>query len=230
MAPRTARAPLTLGSSVQYLKGAGPALALKLKALGIERVENLLFHLPYRYEDRRRYTPLADLRDGEPALILARVERADIRYPGRRTLQVAVTDSTDWLRLRYFYFNEAQAKAFMPGRWVRAYGTVRIGKQGPELIHPEYRLAASAGELPADSTLTPCYPLSLGVTQLRLRNLIGQALELAAQDGAFNAPLPGLSPPETLDALRTIHRPQSDVDAAQLLAGRVGQPPPDELA
>jgi len=217
--PFASRPPLALDSPAQYLKGAGPALAGKLRALGIERVEQLLFHLPYRYEDRRRFTPLAELKDGEPALIRARVEHHEVRYPGRRMLKVSVSDGPHWIALRFFHFNQAQAEAFAPGRWVRAYGTVRVGKQGPELIHPEYRLAAAPEELPAEASLTPCYPLATGVTQPRLRGLIQQALAIAAADRAFSAGLPGLAEPGTLAALQVIHRPESEADATRLLGG-----------
>ena len=213
------RAVRSLDGSVQYLKGAGPALAGKLRALGIERVEQLLFHLPQRYEDRRRFTPLDALKDGEPALIRARVEHHEVRYPGRRMLKVSVSDGEHWLALRFFHFNQSQAEAFATGRWLRAYGVVRIGKQGPELIHPEYRLAGTAEELQAEAALTPCYSLTTGVTQQRLRGLIQQALAIAATDPGLAMPLPGLTGPSTLDALRAIHAPASDTDASRLLAG-----------
>jgi ATP-dependent DNA helicase RecG len=213
------RPALTLASPAQYLRGAGPALAGKLRALGIERVEQLLFHLPYRYEDRRRFTPLAQLQDGQPALVRARVEHHQVRYPGRRMLQVSLSDGEGWLALRFFHFNQSQADAFTAGRWVRAYGTVRAGKQGLELVHPEYRLADAADALQPEPSLTPCYPLTTGVTQARLRDLIGQALAIAAADLDFGAPLPGLAAPETLAALQVIHRPQTGEDAARLLAG-----------
>ena len=214
-----ARSPLSLASPVQYLRGAGPALAGKLRGLGIERVEQLLFHLPYRYEDRRRFTPLDALQDGAPALIRARVEHHQVRYPGRRMLQVSLSDGRHWLALRFFHFNQTQAEAFAPGRWIRAYGTVRAGKQGLEMIHPEYRLADAAEALEPEASLTPCYPLTTGVTQPRLRALIQQALALAAADASFVAALPGLAPPETLAALRVIHLPPSGEDAGRLLAG-----------
>jgi ATP-dependent DNA helicase RecG len=214
-----ARPPLTLDSPVQYLKGAGPALGARLRGFGLSRVEQLLFHLPYRYEDRRHFTPLGELKEGEPALVRARVEHHQVRYPGRRMLQVSASDGTHWLALRFFHFNASQADAFAAGRWVRAYGTVRAGKQGLELIHPEYRLANSADELQPEASLTPCYPLTTGITQPRLRALIQQALEIAATDRGFAAPLPGLGGPETLAALRIIHRPESPEDAGRLLAG-----------
>jgi ATP-dependent DNA helicase RecG len=214
-----ARPPLALSSPIQYLKGAGPALGARLRMLGLERVEQLLFHLPYRYEDRRRFTPLAELKDGEGALIRARVEHAQVKYPGRRMLQVSVSDGTTWVALRFFHFNEAQARAFVAGRWVRAYGAVRAGKSGLEMIHPEYRLADAPDALQPEPSLTPTYPLTTGITQPRLRDLIRQALAIATRDPDIAAPLPGLPAPESLAALSIIHAPATDADASRLLAG-----------
>ncbi|MEK6806542.1 MAG: ATP-dependent DNA helicase RecG [Pseudomonadota bacterium] len=212
------RPPLTLQTSVQYLRGAGPALAQKLRALGLSQVQDLLFHLPLRYEDRRRFTPLADLKEGGEVLVRAKVEHQEVRYSPRRNLRVAVSEQDSWLLLRFFFFNQTQAANFKPGSWVRAYGRLRQGKSGMEMIHPEYQLAATAEELTPEKTLTPIYPASTGVTQPRLRQLIRQALELASTDPVFNLALPGLDGPDTLSALRLIHQPQNDADAQQLLA------------
>ena len=89
---RSARPPLTLRTEVTYLKGCGPALAQRLRLIGLERVHDLLLHLPTRYEDRRTLTPLLRLRDGEEALIRARVLHAEVRFAGRRTLRVMIDD------------------------------------------------------------------------------------------------------------------------------------------
>ena len=213
------RPQLTLDTSIQFLKGAGPALAARLRALNLHRVEQLLFHLPYRYEDRRAFTPLSALVDGETALIRARVEHAAVKYPGRRMLQVAARDGDDYVSLRFFHFNPAQVAGFAAGRWVRAYGIARKGKGGWEMVHPEYRLAAASEELKPEAELTPCYPLTTGATPPRLRDLIRQALAIAGSDSSFAAPLPGLSGPDTLAALRVIHAPASSEDAGLLLSG-----------
>ena len=219
-APRAAaRAARSLDTPVQYLRGAGPALAARLRALGLATAGQLLFHLPLRYEDRRRFTPLAELKDGQAALIRARVEHAKVVYPGRRMLTVSVTDGQGWAALRFFHFNQAQAQAFAPGAWVRAYGVVRIGTRGAELVHPEYRLAPAADALAPEASLTPCYPLTTGVTQQRLRGLIQQALAIGATDPGLAMELPGLAGPATLEALRVIHAPVTEADASQLLAG-----------
>ena len=218
-AGKCARPLLSLDTPVQYLRGAGPALAARLRALAIERVEQLLFHLPLRYEDRRAFTPLDRLVDGQSALIRARVEHAKVVYPGRRMLSVSVSDGAGWAALRFFHFNQAQAQAFVPGAWVRAYGTVRIGARGAELVHPEYRLAPSDEALVPETALTPCYPLTSGVTQQRLRGLIQQALAIGATDPGLAMKLPELGGPATLEALRVIHAPVSEADAGRLLAG-----------
>jgi ATP-dependent DNA helicase RecG len=218
-AVRASRPAPSLDTPVQYLRGAGPALAARLRTLGLDTAERLLFHLPLRYEDRRRFTPLADLKDGQAALVRARVEHAKVTYPGRRMLTVSVTDGQGWAALRFFHFNQSQAQAFAPGAWVRAYGVARIGARGAELVHPEYRIAPAADLLAPDTSLTPCYPLTTGVTQQRLRGLIQQALAIGATDPGLAMKLPGLGGPATLEALRVIHAPVTEADASRLLAG-----------
>lgn len=212
--------PLTLASAVQYLPGAGPQFAAAAKALDILSVGDLLFHLPLRYEDRRQAVPLAELREGDEALARGRVELADLRLAGRRSLRVLLDDGQGSLLLRFFHFNDAQRKGFLTGRWVQAFGTVRSGANGLEMIHPEYRVADDAGGFENVTGLTPIYPLTAGVTQPRLRKLVAAALELAAADAHFNAQLPGLPEPQTLVALRALHAPDGDADLALLQAFR----------
>ena len=211
--------PTTLATEVTYLKGAGPAVAERLRPLGIERVQDLLFHLPSRYEDRRRIVPLMELKAGEEALVRGKVAAADVRFGPRRSLRVAIDDGSNGLLLRFFHFNEQQKQGFGEGRWVRAYGTVRAGANGLEMVHPEYRVADDPSLLPAEPKLTPIYPLVTGVTQQRLRGLIQQALEVAARDADFNSELPGLAGPDTMSALRALHEPAGS-DLGDLLLER----------
>ncbi len=212
--------PVTLATDVTYLKGGGPQAASALRTLGIERAGELLFHLPNRYEDRRRIVPLNELKPGEEALVRGKVVGADVRFGGpRRNLRVAIDDGAGGLLLRFFHFNEAQKQALAENRWVRAYGTVRAGANGLEMVHPEYRVADDPALLPPESRLTPVYPLTTGLTQTRLRGLIQQALEAAARDPEFNAPLPNLAGPETLEALRVLHEP-GGTDLGDLLLER----------
>lgn len=219
--PRAQSAPaLTLGSELTYLKGAGPQAASALRGLDLHTVGDLLFHLPLRYEDRRRLTPLADLREGAEALVRARVEVAEVRFGPRRMLLVALEQDGRGLLLRFFHFNEGQRAGFTPGRLIQVFGSVRSGRNGPEMVHPEYQWVEADAEPALDAHLTPVYPLTAGMTQPRLRRLIGQALDLAARDTALNQALPGLDGVATLEALDAIHRPGGDTDARALLALR----------
>jgi len=213
-----ARPALTLATEVTYVKGAGPAVAQRLRALGIERVRDLLFHLPLRYEDRRQVTPVLQLRDGEEALVRARVLHAELRYAGRRSLRVLVDDGGASLLLRFFHFNEAQRQAFAADRWLQCYGLARHGAQGWEMVHPEYKLADRPEDFVIDAALTPVYPLTTGLTQARLRGLIRQALQIAENDAALKTALPELPGPPTLAALRSIHLPGGDEDLVRLAA------------
>lgn len=216
---------LSADDPVSVLSGIGPTLAKRLANLGIRQVGDLLFHCPLRYEDRTRITPLAALKPGVQALVVARVEHAEQRYGRRRNLLVSVSDERGRLALRFFHYAEKQARAFVPGAWVRAFGDVRSGPQGLEIVHPEYRLVAdrAAGEQVAP-TLIPVYPTTSGLGQGRIRDLVAQALGLLA-DPEF---LPDALPQEILSdrglpslhaALHTLHQPQPDVDVVALASG-----------
>lgn len=218
-APPSKHGAAGLGTALTYLKGAGPAVAEKLSVLGLHRVQDLLFHLPLRYEDRRHTTPLAEAQAGTDVLIRGRVLAADIQMRRRRMLVVLVEDGPRSLTLRFFHFNDTQRASFSAGRWVRAYGTLRLGAQGLEMIHPEYRVADRPEELPAGEGLVPIYPITAGIAQPRLRTLIDQALTIAAGDADLAQPLPGFSGPDTLQALRLLHRPPDAEAVAAILAG-----------
>ncbi len=211
-------ATLTLDTDVTYLKGAGPAVAARLRALDLRVVRDLVFHLPLRYEDRRQHVPCARLRPDQDALVRGRVVAADVRFAGKRTLRVVIDDGTGGLTMRFFHFNTAQRQNLSEGRWVQAYGTVRVGAGGPEMVHPQYRIAETAEELQPDAHLAPIYPLTTGVTQQRLRALIALALQAAQGDAPLATPLTGLDGMATLEALRAIHHPKSDADAEALIA------------
>ena len=213
---RSSRPAVDLETPLTYLKGAGPQAATALRNLDLQSVGDLLFHLPLRYEDRRAATPLGDLREGAESLARGRIEAADVRFSPRRTLLVAIRQGDDSLLLRFFHFNEAQRANLRVGRIMQVYGAVRAGRNGLEIVHPEYSVADEESTLETESTLTPIYPLTAGMTQARLRKLIAQALDIASRDASLRNPLPGLGDPDTLSALEAIHRPGDAADTRAL--------------
>lgn len=160
------------------LKGVGPALAIKLNELGIFNVQDLLFHLPSRYEDRTQLFSIRSLKLGQLAQIQGEVVKSSIAYGKRRSLQCTVTDKTGFVGLRFFHFSSAQKNALSPGSIIRCFGEVRFGRSGFELYHPEYKVLKDPANEPLADTLTPVYPASEGLQQNRLRSIIGQAREL----------------------------------------------------
>jgi ATP-dependent DNA helicase RecG len=209
---------------VTALKGVGPALARRLARLGIESVADLLFWLPTRYEDRTRLVPIGSLRPGQRAAVEGGIELAEVVFRGRRSLLVRLSDGTGFLTLRFFHFSGAQQQQLARGTRLRCFGEVRRGKHGPEIVHPEYRLADAPDTQAVQGALTPIYPVTEGVQQGRLRNLTAQSLAAVAEGELPDLLPPGiqreLELPGLHEALRYVHRPPPDARLDVLDAGR----------
>ncbi|HBK38175.1 MAG TPA: ATP-dependent DNA helicase RecG, partial [Halomonas sp.] len=196
----------------------------KLARLGVERISDLLFHLPLRYQDRTRLTPIGLLRAGHEAVVEGEVTASDIVKGRRRSLLIRLRDGSGILSLRFFHFSPAQQQQMRPGVTVRAFGEARAGATGLEIYHPEYRLSGGS-ETPVEEYYTPIYPTTEGLHQTRLRALTQQALRLLEQ-----APetLPDVIPdalrqrfqlPGLHASLQLLHQPPPDVDLEQLAHG-----------
>jgi len=160
---------------VTQLRGVGPKLATKLADVGIHRVEDLLFHLPLRYQDRTRVTPIGATQDGVDVVIEGEVRVADIAFGRRRSLVVRLQDGTGTISLRFFHFSAAQKNNLKPGTRLRCFGQVRRGGSGLEMYHPEYRQVIE-GEVETEDALTPGYPALGGIGQNQWRKLCAQAV------------------------------------------------------
>jgi len=161
--------------SVRELRGVGPKLAEKLADYGIREIEDLLFHLPLRYQDRTQVTPIAAAREGVDVVIEGEVKLADIVYGKRRSLVARIQDGSGTLTLRFFHFSAAQKSNLQPGTRLRCFGQVRRGGSGLEMYHPEYRQIGTTGE-ELDESLTPIYPTTAGIGQNQWRSLCAQAI------------------------------------------------------
>ena len=213
-----------LSSPLTALRGVGPALAEKLQRLNLRRVEDLLFLLPNRYEDRTTLHKIGTLKPGMRGLVSGEVLLAETVYRGRRSLLVRIGDGSGRITLRFFYFSRQQQAQFQAGAVVSAYGDVRAGAAGFEMVHPEYRVLKPQQDVVVSDTLTPIYPMTEGVQQGRLRNLVGQALEMMRK-----APPDELLPksmrekygmPSLAEALVFLHQPPPEVNLAEIDAGK----------
>ena len=211
--------------SVTALKGVGEALAEKLAKVGLENLQDVLFHLPLRYQDRTRVVPIGALRPGQDAVIEGVVSGADVVMGKRRSLVVRMGDGSGVLSLRFYHFSMAQKDALKRGTHVRCYGEARPGASGLEIYHPEYRvLNGNEPPPPVDQTLTPIYPTTEGLTQQRLRQLSLQTLTMLGPRS-----LPDWLPEELArdyqlgpldEAIRYLHQPPADADVDELAEGQ----------
>jgi ATP-dependent DNA helicase RecG len=205
------------------LKGVGPRVAEKLGRLRIHCIEDILFHFPFRYEDRTRITPIGNLRVGDHAVIQGQVELSEIKFGRRRMLITHLSDGTGIILLRFFHFNAQQKEALSRGVRLQCYGEVRKGQRHLEMIHPEYKyLQADEVTTEVEQALTPIYPTTEGLHQLTMRQLSEQALNLLHQG---KLKLTELLPdevleknnlPELIASIEYIHRPPPDAPVSTL--------------
>jgi ATP-dependent DNA helicase RecG len=216
----------SLSDPVTVLSGVGIRLQEKLERIGISVIQDLLFHLPHRYIDRTRLTPIGALRFGHNAYIQGEIELTQVRYGKRRSLLCRISDGTGAIVLRFFYFSKAQEKGLQRGLSIRCYGQVRRGPKSLEIIHPEYRVLSDAHDDELEEQLTAVYPSTEGLQQARMRKLSEQALATLSND---KQNLSELLPEEILakqnlptliDALDYVHRPPPDADVQSLIEGR----------
>jgi ATP-dependent DNA helicase RecG len=208
---------------VTALRGVGEALAARLAVLGVERVQDLLFVLPSRYEDRTRVQPIGSLVSGARAVVEGEVQLTEIVFRRRRQLLSRIADGSGFLTLRFFHFSGSQQQGLARGVRLRCFGEVRRGPLGLEMVHPEYRLIFD-DRVALEEALTPVYPATEGVSQGRLRALITQALKELDGEGVREwLPTTVLAPlglPSLREALRYVHRPPVDADLDELEAGK----------
>ena len=192
-----------------------PAIARKLAKLGLRSADDLALHLPHRYEDETRLTPPESAPLGMPVLVEARVLNAEVKYRPKRQLVV----HAEGLVLRFLNFYGSQLRQFQraadEGLLVRAFGEVRPGFFGAEMVHPRYRIVP-AGE-PLALALTPVYPTTAGLSQHALRKLVLEALDEAVLDDTLpealrrRHSLAGIA-----ESIRSLHRPAPDAAPAEL--------------
>jgi len=207
---------------VTRLSGIGPKLQERLNHLGITCVEDLLFHLPLRYEDRTRLAAIGSLHATEHVVIEGEIQLSEIKFGKRRMLLCRLSDGTGWIQLRFFHFSKAQQESLGRGNRIRCYGEVRRGPKMLEMVHPEYQQIMQGQVLATEENLTPVYPTAEGLHQIRLRKLAAQAMLLLQNDQlALDEYLPDniiaeLRLPTLKEALLYVHQPPTDAALQQL--------------
>ena len=205
------------------LKGIGEKGLIKLNKIGIRSIEDLLFHLPIRYQDKTKLTKISDLEPGKKYFIEGKVEKSNIIFFKKRMFLVRLSDSSGFIQLRFFYFNKSQMKNFSEGKTVRCYGELRLANKVKEMIHPECEFIDQNNIKKLEENLTPVYPITEGLQQHRIRNFIKQSLEMLKSEKIF---FPEILPKKILEkyklvdintALLNIHYPHKNESHDELI-------------
>ena len=210
------------------LKGVGPKLADKFKKLSIGSLQDLLFHLPFRYEDRTHITPIGAANAYQFAVIEGKVLSTQINFGKRRSLMCRISDGSGIVSLRFFHFSAAQKNSLTNGTQIRCFGELRPGSTGLEIYHPEYSvLSQSNDRLP--QTLTPVYPSTEGISQLRIRSITAQLIEKTLNTNESTLALQDYFPEiiyqryklmDLLQSLRIVHVPPKTESQQSLSEGK----------
>ena len=212
-------------ASLLDLKGIGQKGLIKLNKIGINSIEDLLFHLPIRYNDKTKLFKISDLEPGKKLLFEGRIEKANVIFFKKRMFVVRISDETGSVQLRFFYFNKSQMSNFSIGRNVRCFGELRVASNTKEVVHPEC-LFFDKEKPPLDEFLTPVYPLTEGLHQYSLRNFIKQSLSFLKSGKII---LPELLPDKVLKkynlvdistAISNIHNPRKNISHEELIDSR----------
>ncbi len=216
--------PDSLSQPVTTLSGIGGRTAANLEKLGITTVQDLLFHLPSRYEDKTRVVAIASLAAGMTAYINGIIEFIDVLPRGRRSMICRINDGSGFVDLRFFHFSAQQYGRFKIGSALACFGEVRFGYAGLEMVHPEYKHVGE-NQLITEACLTPVYPLTEGINQNILRKAIKQAIALCHADLHLltdwlpAAILAQYHYPTLLAAITTLHAPTPDISLDDLQTG-----------
>ena len=209
------------GMPLTSLSGVGAAIAEKLSRIGINNVQDLLFHLPMRYEDRMRITPIADIRPESFATIEGYVQYTEVQFGRRPILSVTLSDGTSKVMLKFFNFNAGMKNSLAVGVRVKAFGEIKRGRYMAEIHHPEYQIIRNNQPLELAETLTPIYSTTEGLKQASLRKMTEQALAVL-QNVQVAELLPEQYNPHQYslkEALALLHRPPPSISAEVLEKG-----------
>ncbi len=202
---------------LENLKGVGPKQLERLHKLGLFSVQDLLFHLPLRYQDKTKITPISHFLNGQEAQVEGEIISQHQTQSRNSSMLIKIIGANkQTLSCRFFHFHQRQAQQFKQGQILRAYGEVRLGHAGLEMVHPTYQVFSSNNPPALANTLHPTYPTTEGLGQISLLKLIKQALELLKQYPLAEALPDNLCKKHQLLAINkslfTLHQPQPSDD------------------
>jgi len=208
-----------LSDPIISISGLGKKTSDRLNQLGIHTLEHLVFHLPNRYQDKTTITPLSKARVNDEILIELNIDRIEVVPSRKRQLLCYLSDNQNQrILLRFFHFTQYQKQALIRGETIQCFGEVKMGRQGLEMHHPEYRIVSQNQTPLLEPTLTPIYPLCSGVSQNKMKQWVNQSLEVlktSLLDDYFET-ITQQSMPSLKDSLFLLHHPNKNENLTQI--------------
>ena len=173
----------SLDDPIQFIKGVGPKKALLLEKLQLTTIEDFLYFLPFRYEDRRQIKNISTLMPGEFATFMAEVLNASVIYMGRRkrVFEVIFQDETGTTRAKWFRFNETYMLGkFKTGEKIIVSGKPTANKRsGLEIVHPDTERVAGDATISLEiGKIVPVYHTTEGLHQKSMRSILNNVLDI----------------------------------------------------
>ena len=202
---------------VSTIKGVGEKLSSTLSKLGIKTIEDLLFHFPIGYQDRTTLKKIAELEPNQDFVVQGVIEKVSQTFVPRKMLLVKIKDNTGHLYLRFFYYFPGLRNVFKEGTLIQVSGSSRLGRYGLETVHPEYEIVKDNEFKPQ---ILAKYPLTKGITHLKMRKLISEAIELIKADKIEVADLmPANNFSNLNESIINVHAPDPKSDIEDYLVG-----------
>ena len=205
-------------AAVHQLQGVGNAAAALLEKLNIFTTDDLLFHLPRDYEDRSTIIPMHQLQVGRSYLLEGEVKSVDFPAGKKQSLAALLQDDFGKVTLRFYHIYKGLTDRIKIGQRLRIFGEVRVGARGLELYHPEIQVILQHTPLPK-TQLTAIYPSTEGLSQVKLRDYVRQALAQHSDRLTELLPSQFSNGYALKQALHYIHEPPTDANMLQLNQG-----------
>ena len=211
----------SLSDPIISISGLGQKTSDRLNQLGIHTLEHLLFHLPSRYQDKTTITSLSRASVEDEILIEVTIDRIEVIPARQRQLLCYLSDNQNQrVLLRFFHFTQYQKQALIRGETIQCFGEIKIGRQGLEMHHPEYRIISQDQKPLLESTLTPVYPLCAGVSQNKMKQWVNNALDVlkASVIDDYFEKITQSTMPSLKDSLFLLHHPNKNEDLSKIAA------------
>ncbi len=209
----------SLSDPIISIKGLGKKTSDRLNQLGIHSLEHLVFHLPRRYQDKTSITPLSRANVNDEILIELTIDRIEVVPSRQRQLLCYLSDNQNHrILLRFFHFTQYQKQALIRGETIQCFGEIKIGRQGLEMHHPEYRVISQNQKPLLESTLSPIYPLCSGISQNKMKQWVNYSLEVLqiSQLDDYFEKITQQSMPSLKSSLMLLHHPEKNEDLSKI--------------